>query len=95
MRFIYVLVILLISAVVVAFALSNRNLVTINFFFTDLVIELPVFMLFFSALLLGVVLSFLINLKQIIRNKMELMDSKKRVKVLENELASIKTSSKI
>ena len=95
MRLIKGLIVIAISIVVVVFAISNRDLVPVHFFFNNSEIEMPLFVLIFVSLIVGILLCSLATLIYKAKVHHELREKKNRIKALENELASLKTENRI
>lgn len=95
MRFIKGLIILLLGAALVAFAASNRQQISVYFFLSDSIIEMPLFLFFFITLLAGIIICWLTNLIYRTKIKYSLREKDSQIKAMENELNSIKTEEKI
>lgn len=95
MRFVKAILLISIGAVVIVFALSNREAVQVYFFINDAIIEMPLFIFFFISLFMGMLLCAIITIPRKLKAIRELRESRNRMKALENELSGYKTEDKI
>jgi uncharacterized integral membrane protein len=73
-------------AVFVTFAISNRHFLVVNLFPLPYEIKLPVFILILLSVIIGTILSRILNLGSAIRHMANVHALNKRIKHLEKEL---------
>ena len=89
--FVSLLVYLLIGAIIVAFAVTNRAPVEVSFYPAPYTMQLPLFVLSMLIFALGLVFGGIQSTMSGFKRKRELRMERKRIAALENEVATLKT----
>jgi lipopolysaccharide assembly protein A len=86
LRFLKVFLLSLITIALVAFAIANRDIVTVSLFPLPYTLELPKFLLALICLSLGVVLAGLVMSLKMVKVRHRYASERKKVMALENEV---------
>ena len=88
MRIVYRAVILAGAVFLILFAVSNREMVSLGLWPLPFIIGLPLYLLFFFALLIGALLGAAAGWLAGRRNRSELRRRRRRIEALERELSA-------
>jgi uncharacterized integral membrane protein len=81
--------------VVAVFASSNRQSVVLSFYPLPYEIGVPLYLLFFGLLMVGIVLGAMLTFVQGRYWKAEAKEKKKQIKALEQELSGVRVEQKL
>ena len=94
MKFVKLVVILVLSAVIVVFAMVNSHDISVNFPLSEYSFELPLYILFFITLILGVIISMILSLFLRVSSGVKNRKLNKRINGLEKEIETLKAGNK-
>lgn len=83
------------ALVLIVFAVGNRQPIEVNLFPFGVVATLPLFVLFFASIMLGVLLSLIGSMWSKVKHFQHDRGYKKKIAALENELAATKIEKNI
>lgn len=89
------LLLIIIGIVIIVAALSNRQPVVLQFFAVDFEIEMPLFVLIFLLMFIGVVIGGLVNISYGLCWRRKARKAEQRTKMLEEEIKALKVSSQV
>jgi uncharacterized integral membrane protein len=95
MKFIKTVLLTSITIIFILFAVANRQDVALHLFFSSTVIEVPLFIIIFVLLLLGVLLGGIANLFYGLRWRRKARLAEDRNRALEQEIAALKATSSV
>ena len=95
MKFIKLLLGIAIGIFVLIAALSNRQTITIHLFPLQTIVEMPLFLLIFITLIIGIILGGIVNFSYAWRWKRKARSAEALSQSQDEEITILKTSSKI
>jgi len=83
------LIFFFISTTLVIFAMANRNDVELSMPISDLTINVPLYVIFFGNIVIGIILSSLFSMKSKVKNHFVKRSKNKEISALKNEISGI------
>lgn len=94
-RFLRYCLLVLLTLFFIAFAISNREAVSLSFFPLPYTAETPLFILVLIAFVLGAAVAALVGFLTSLRKKFDHLSAQHRVAALENEIAGLKAERNV
>jgi uncharacterized integral membrane protein len=93
MKYIKIIFLSCFGFIIIAAALSNRQLVMLHSVFSATAIEIPLFLLMFMLVIIGIFLGAFANFIYSLRWRRKLTQAEARNKALQEEVAALKVTS--
>lgn len=77
------------------FALSNRQVVELRFLLFESFFEIPLYIFFFITIFIGILMGSMVAIMREIKLRIALKDKDKKIKALNNEIATLKIQIKV